>query len=209
MMKATRGFTLIELLIAMVIFATLSLLAYGGINTLIKAEEQVGSHSKRLKQLQRSWMMIGQDLTQLVERSVRDNYGDRQSALLASEVGDIQLELTRSGWNNPAGIKRSELQRVGYGVVDGVLTRYSWRAVDRAQDSEPQQHRLLDGVENLKLRFLDQQQQWHQSWPPLGVGDETALPAGVEVTLELEHEGEIRRLFRTVDFVWSIEQKAS
>ena len=128
-----NGFTLIELLIAMVIFATLSLMAYGGLNTILSAEEKVRGHSERLKQLQRSWMMIGQDLTQLIGRSVRDNYGDIEQPLRASEMGEIQLELTRSGWSNPAGVKRSELQRVGYGVVDGGLIRYSWRVVDRAQ----------------------------------------------------------------------------
>lgn len=197
----SRGFTLIELLIAMVIFATLSLMAYGGLNTIMAADEQVRLHSTRLKQLQRSWMMIGEDLTQLVGRSVRDSFGDSQPPLVASEMGDIQMELTRGGWSNPAGVKRSELQRVGYGVVDSELIRYSWRVIDRAQDSEPQKHRLLDGVEGIRLRFLDQKQQWHSSWPPLGT-DAESLPIGVEMVMELEQEGEIRRLFRIVDQIW-------
>ena len=196
-----RGFTLIELLIAMVVFATLSLLAYGGLNTIMAADEQVRLHSTRLKQLQRSWMMIGEDLTQLVGRSARDSFGDSQPPLLASEMGDIRLELTRGGWSNPAGVKRSELQRVGYGVVDKELIRYSWRVLDRAQDSEPQKHRLLDGVAGIRLRFLDQKQQWHSSWPPLGT-DAESLPIGVEMVMELEQEGEIRRLFRIVDQIW-------
>jgi len=196
-----KGFTLIELLIAMVVFATLSLMAYGGLNTIMAADEQVRLHSTRLKQLQRSWMMIGEDLTQLVGRSVRDSFGDSQPPLVASEMGDIRLELTRGGWSNPAGVKRSELQRVGYGVVDSELIRYSWRVLDRAQDSEPQKHRLLDGVEGIRLRFLDQKQQWHSSWPPLG-SDTESLPIGVEMVMELEQEGEIRRLFRIVDQIW-------
>jgi len=196
-----KGFTLIELLIAMVVFATLSLMAYGGLNTIMAADEQVRLHSTRLKQLQRSWMMIGEDLTQLVGRSARDSFGDSQPPLLASEMGDIRLELTRGGWSNPAGVKRSELQRVGYGVVDKELIRYSWRVLDRAQDSEPQKHRLLDGVAGIRLRFLDQKQQWHSSWPPLGT-DAESLPIGVEMVMELEQEGEIRRLFRIVDQIW-------
>jgi len=196
-----RGFTLIELLIAMVVFATLSIMAYGGLNTIMAADEQVRLHSTRLKQLQRSWMMIGEDLTQLVGRSARDSFGDSQPPLLASEMGDIRLELTRGGWSNPAGVKRSELQRVGYGVVDKELIRYSWRVLDRAQDSEPQKHRLLDGVAGIRLRFLDQKQQWHSSWPPLGT-DAESLPIGVEMVMELEQEGEIRRLFRIVDQIW-------
>lgn len=199
--RHSKGFTLIELLIAMVIFATLSLMAYGGLNTIMAADEQVRIHSTRLKQLQRSWTMIGEDLTQLVGRSVRDSYGDSQPPLVASEMGEIQLELTRGGWSNPAGVKRSELQRVGYGVVEGQLIRYSWRVLDRAQDSEPQKHRLLDGVEGLSLRFLDGQQQWHSSWPPIA-NETESLPIGIEMIMELEKEGEIRRLFRIVDLIW-------
>lgn len=199
--RHSRGFTLIELLIAMVIFATLSLMAYGGLNTIMAADEQVRIHSTRLKQLQRSWTMIGEDLTQLVGRSVRDSYGDSQPPLVASEMDEIQLELTRGGWSNPAGVKRSELQRVGYGVVEGQLIRYSWRVLDRAQDSEPQKHRLLDGVEGLSLRFLDGQQQWHSSWPPIA-NETESLPIGIEMIMELEQEGEIRRLFRIVDLIW-------
>jgi general secretion pathway protein J len=189
-------------MIALVIFATLSMLAYGGLNTILKADEKTRYHTERLTMLQRGWMLLGEDLTQLVGRSVRDNYGDEQGAIRASEIGVIQLEFTRGGRSNPMGLKRSELQRVGYGVVDGKLLRYSWQVLDRAQDSEPRQLMLLDEVMAMSLRFLDKQKQWHQSWPPMD-DKHPSLPMGIEVTLELNPEGEIRRLFRTVGEPWS------
>jgi len=201
MSSFNRGFTLIELLIALVIFATLSVLAYGGLNTILDADQKVRHHAERLKMLQRGWMIMGQDLTQLVGRGVRDNYGDPQPPITASEVGTIQLEFTRGGRSNPLGLRRSELQRVGYGVVDGKLIRYSWQVLDRAQDSEPQQLILIDEVGGVVLRLLDQQKQWHRSWPPL-TDEESSLPIGIEVVLDLEPEGEIRRLFRTVGEPW-------
>ncbi len=190
-----RGFTLIELLIALATFSTLSVLAYGGLNTVLKVDETMRHHSKRLKMLQRGWMIMGQDLTQLAGRGVRDNYGDEQNMLITSELGAIQLEFTRGGRSNPVGLKRSSLQRVGYGVVDGELHRYSWQVLDRVQDSEPRQNMLIDDVEVMALRFLDQEQKWHQSWPPLNA-EQMMLPIGIEVVLELKVEGEIRRLFR-------------
>ena len=49
-----RGFTLIELLIALVVFATLSLMAYGGLDAVLKVDETVRKHSADLKQLQRT-----------------------------------------------------------------------------------------------------------------------------------------------------------
>ena len=196
-----RGFTLIELLIALVVFATLSLMAYGGLDAVLKVDETVRKHSADLKQLQRTWMMLGQDLTQLVGRSIRDDYGTQQPALIASEMGTHLLEFTRGGWPNPTGLKRSQLRRVGYGVVNNKLIRYSWRMIDRAQGSEPDEYVLIGNVRGLNLRFLDSQGEWHQNWPPVGDARET-LPIGAEIVLELEGGEEFRRLFRTTNYVW-------
>ena len=55
---------------------------------------------------------------------------------------------------------------------------------------------LLDGVQDVTLRFLDQTLAWHGEWPPLGV--EGAQLRAVEVVLELEDWGELRRLFQVV-----------
>ena len=195
------GFTLIELLIALVVFATLSLMAYGGLDAVIKADERLREHSSSLKRLQRTWMMLGQDLTQLIGRSIRDNYGTPQPALIASEMGEYLLEFTRGGWPNPKGVKRSQLQRVGYGVSDERLIRYSWSVLDRAIDSEPRQYALLENVRRLNLRFMDSKGGWHQSWPPLG-DDSESLPIAAEVVLEFSNGIEFRRLFRTTDYVW-------
>ncbi|QEP44364.1 type II secretion system protein GspJ [Ectothiorhodospiraceae bacterium BW-2] len=198
----SRGFTLVELLIAMVIFSIVSMMAYGGLNAVLRAEEQLSQNSTRLKNIQRALFLVGEDITQLVGRQVRDSYGDSQPALFASELGLLPLEFTRSGWLNPAELKRSRLQRIGYTIEEETLVRYHWTHLDREQSIEPFRSALLQGVVSMSTRFLDKERQWQDHWPPLGDETQTALPLGVELRVELKPEGEVRRLYRLINYHW-------
>lgn len=190
-----RGFTLVELLVALLVFAVMSVLAYGGLRSVLEASASAGAHADRLASLQRTFTAFARDVEQLADRGIRDEYGDRQPAL---RVGgdELLLELTRAGWRNPAGQTRSTLQRVAYRLDDGALHRLQWAVLDRALESTANESELLDGVQGVTLRFLDQALAWHGEWPPLGV-DGARLRA-VEVVLELEDWGKLRRLFQVV-----------
>lgn len=195
------GFTLLELLVALGIFALLAAMAYGGLNAVMKAKAVTDQHAARLSQLQMTFLWLGRDIEQTVERSIRDEYGDRQPAMVGVETGRYQLELTRTGWRNPSGRARSNLQRVAYGLRDGELIRAYWNVLDRAQDSQPLETVLLDGVNKLELRFLNDKNKWVDSWPNNTLGSPSsdtpaAPPRAVEVTVETETEGSITRLFR-------------
>ena len=108
-----RGFTLIELLVALLVFAVMSVLAYGGLRSVLDASAGAGAHADRLASLQRTFMALARDVEQLADREIRDEYGDRQPALRVG-ADERLLELTRAGWRNPAGQTRSTLQRVAY-----------------------------------------------------------------------------------------------
>jgi len=196
-MNRNAGFTLLELLVALSIFALLAAMAYGGLNTVLKARAATDLQAARLTQLQNTFFWLGRDLTQTVNRPVRDEYGDLQPALMGVEMGDYRLALTRGGWLNPADRPRGGLQRVAYGLRDDQLLRVYWNVLDRAQDSPPQESVLLDGVERLELRYLDAQKQWSDAWPnaAAGAAPNTAPPRAVEVTIETKAEGRITRLF--------------
>ncbi len=196
--KKPTGFTLLELMVALAIFGLLAAMAYGGLDTVLKQGQATDAHAARLAQLQMSFLWLGRDIEQTVNRPVRDEYGTLLLALQGSEFGRYQLELTRNGWNNPTGRPRSSLQRVAWGVKDGKLIRAYWNVLDRAQDSLPLESEMLDGVTKLELRFLSPNRQWSNSWPnaALGSAANQAQPRAVEVTLETEAEGRIIRLFR-------------
>jgi len=106
-------------------------------------------------------------------------------------------ELTHSGWSNPAGVPRSTLQRVSYRLEDKKLMREYWVVLDRTLTGEPQSAELVDRVKTVGFRFMDGNRSWHEQWPPLGYSapDMGQLrPIAVEITLELEDWGEIKRI---------------
>ncbi len=192
------GFTLLELLIALAIFAILSTLAYGSLRSALLNRDQSQQRTEQLARLQMAFLFISRDLGQVVNRPIRNTYGDTQLALFTPQQ-TYRLEFTRSGWNNPARTRRSTLQRVAYAIEDGELIRYSWRMLDRTDEKPTLSQSLLDGVEEFELRFLDNKNKWNKEWPVLNSDDNKQpppLPVAIEVTLELQEWGRIRRLFR-------------
>ncbi|MDR2877035.1 MAG: type II secretion system minor pseudopilin GspJ [Chromatiales bacterium] len=194
-MTRTRGFTLIELLVALALFAVLSAMAYGGLRAVLDARERAATNAELLSELQIAMLTIGRDVQQAINRPIRDEFGDRAMAMIGTGG---QLEFTRGGWRNPAGLQRSELQRVGYLVQEGALRRLSWQTLDRAQGSEPRAAILLHDVKALGLRFLDTKNEWHEFWPPSGADPATtsALPRAIEVSVDTGHWDRITRLFQ-------------
>jgi general secretion pathway protein J len=71
------------------------------------------------------------------------------------------------------------------------LIRSYWHRLDSTQGDQPLAAPLLNNVSNLQIRVLDQNGIWHLDWPIAASGRIRA----VELTLELEDWGEIRRLF--------------
>lgn len=194
-----RGFTLIELLIAIAVFSVMSVMAYGGLSQII----QNSSHSKlelqRLQSIQRAVLSISRDLTQVIERDIRDEYGNTQPFLLADNSIDYLLEFTRNGRRNPAKMQRSHLLRVAYQHEDGKLLRLFWSQLDRAPGMVPYESILLEQVTAVEFRFRDDAGEWHSTWPPLNAqqaGNNPSRLSAIELTLELENWGKISRLYQ-------------
>jgi len=191
-----RGFTLLELLIALAVFAILSVMAYRGLTAVGEARARVEAQAEALAALQLALGLLERDLEQAVGRPVRDAYGETVPAFEGSALGPQLLTLTRAGWRNPAGARRSALQRVAYRYRDETLVRVHWRVLDQAQDSPALERPLLGGVKSVDLRFLDQRLQWQSAWPPEAGDDPARLPRAVEITLDVAGIGPVRRLFR-------------
>jgi general secretion pathway protein J len=192
----------LELVIAIGIFALMSAMAYGGLNSVMNTREHADRQAERLGQLQKAFLIIGRDIEQAVDRPVRDNYGDEQPALSGGGYGSSILALTRSGRANPMALPRSNLQRVGYEVQEGQLLRKVWPVLDRALDTETYEGVMLEGIKAVDLRFMDENNEWQTQWPnPNLTGSNqppVAMPSAVEITLDLEDWGRIRRIFEVV-----------
>jgi len=202
--QSQAGFTLIEVLLAMAITAFIAMLAYSGLSAAMNASERTQLQAQLLGNIQLSLSVMERDIRQLVLRGVVDEYGDRQPALLGGSQQEYPLQLTRAGWDNVAKQRRSELQRVRYLLEDDQLWRENWLVLDRL-DSEQglQRVMLLDGVTAFELSFLDGDSvsaaqsplggEWIDDWNPESGADR--LPMAVEIKLEIEHFGPVRRVF--------------
>ena len=193
------GFTLIEVIIAMSIFAIVSLLAYTGLHSVIITKSYTEGSLERLRELQMTMLSLSGDMQQLIDRNGHDALGGSLLNVSTQDSNYI-LTFTRSGWRNPANLPRSTLQRVAYKLDEDKLIRLYWTHVDRADDELLVEHKLIENIESLEIRFLDDKNQWHTNWPTANnlasATPSTALPNAVEVILKLNDWGEIRRLIR-------------
>jgi general secretion pathway protein J len=193
----TRGFTLLEVIVAIAIFAVVSAVAYGGLNTVLNTQSQTREHAERLTRLQRALTVIETDFEQAAMRPVRDQYGDPQPAMQTDVEGIV---FTRAGQLNPMGQARSAFERVGYRLdQDNRLLRVSWPGLDQPIDPKPRESVLLEDVDAFSVEFTgDVDSEWVEQWPPPGVRNPMrTMPIAVRVTLTLpEYGGEIIRILR-------------
>lgn len=198
--RGRSGFTLIEVLVAMAIFGVLSVLAYMAIGETLGSAEYLGQRMDRLKSIQRTVRLLSMDLMQTAPRPVRDPFGESTLPALRTDISsEFALELTHGGWPNPAGMPRGTLQRSAYRLEDGELVRYHWTVLDATLAMEPIQTVLLEDVDSLLFRYLQNNGEWTEQWPPLnasasGPALQRLRPRAAEIVLELRDEGEIRRI---------------
>jgi general secretion pathway protein J len=196
-MRKTRGFTLIELLVAMSIFGIISMLALGGLNTIIQQQTLAREQMVRLGQLQRAVRLMTGDFEQLNPRHVRDILGQStEPPLVTDNLNSTIVRLSRGGWRNPAPMQRGTLQRVQYRLEDESLIREYWPVMDAPLGMEPRSETILEGVIEVEVEYLDDASEWNTQWPPLSAINSTSFifPRAVRIRFELESWGEIERL---------------
>ncbi|MFC0119988.1 type II secretion system minor pseudopilin GspJ [Pseudoalteromonas xiamenensis] len=193
-MKA-KGFTLIEVMMALAILAVVVMATHQILESTMNAKEASEDTLTELEKLQTVFRFMDQDFSQLSTRIVRNESGDKATSYIIH--GRYQFEsqydgigFIRDGWINPINLlPRSELQAVGYRVMDDKLERLYRIYVDQLDGTEPKVQVLLNDVEELKFEFLDKAQKWQDEWKM------QALPLAVAVTLKQKDKPEIRRIF--------------
>ena len=158
------------MLVAMAVFAVVGLISSRLVSEVLHHQEVSIIRGERLSDLQRAVQVLQRDVLAVANRGVRDQLGDPLPAMAIDPDG--MLEMTRSGWRNPLGLPRAELQRVAYRLEDDTLHRIYWPVLDRTPDTEPVTQTLLEEVDSVEFFALDVGGNEHSFWPlDTGGGD--------------------------------------
>lgn len=200
-----HGFTLLEVLVAITITSIIGIALWQTLHSTLNTRDHVDRVSKEFLQLQRTMTVMERDFLQIVHRPTRDRYGELTPAL-TGEHPSFDILLTRQGWRNPLGSRRSNLQRVGWALVGSQLTRTDWVTLDQGQEDNAAEVIQLDNVRSLQVDWLVDEQ-WQNQWPQHKSQQGTenlqhhygALPRAVRIVIEHERFGKIDRIFAMPD----------
>lgn len=197
-----QGFTLIELVVAIAILAFISLGAYQFLSSTSLVARGLQEREQKLLALARMQGVLANDLSQWVDRPIRDELGDPRPAFLLDSAGN--LEFTRRGLANPLDRNRSDLLRVRYEVRGDRLWRLSWSTLDRLPGMLPLATPI--GPRGVSLTWRAQAgpgSPVQLVWPPISSGA-TALSGAVlnagapeilDLSLRVAPWGELRRVY--------------
>lgn len=177
-----HGLTLIELLVALAVFAVLGTLSYRGVAQLAASRAMLGNELERWRAVERTLNIVEADLLQIAAPSAVPGDKPALASKLSGNGGELQF-LSLSG----AGVAR----RVGFRHRDGRLEWLRWPARDLHEAAAVDT--LLDAVDDVRWRFVGAAG-WSDRWPASATGG-NALPAGIELQLDLHGIGTITRLY--------------
>lgn len=179
----------------MAIFALLSGFAFRGLNAMLESREALQKESRKWRDVALFVGRVERDVGAVLVRRAISAAGTPLapvSSMVEPLSGGSGLALTRSG----AALQENALaapQRIAYRLRQGSIERLAWSSVDAAPRDQGTAIPVMARVAALDFRFLDARSgEWRTAW---GLGTaETALPAAVEMTLQLASGEKIVRL---------------
>lgn len=203
--KYSSGFSFIELLVAIVLMIVVSVMSYKILNSVLENREHLEQVRDEQRKLMLAFLRLEDDLSQVRPRAIRSVAGTEIPAFVGRIVNTLPLsepalEFTRGGIPILNDLPQSDLQRVAYRLNDeGVLFRIYWPVLDRAPTTEAIEVPILDGIEDIKMRFYDDKGNWLNVWPPVNNTPNAApaatIPRGMEFLVKFKNGDEIKRLF--------------
>ncbi|GMU42239.1 MAG: type II secretion system minor pseudopilin GspJ [Xanthomonadales bacterium] len=179
-------------MVAIAVFAVAATMAYSGLDLLLRSSASLEQGAERQREIELAVLALERDLRQALARPVRGPYGEEQSAFVgdavAAEWTVLDLASARDGIH-------AQATRVRWGLLDGALWRARETVLDRSPRETTRNRRVLGGVQRLAFRYVGGGRQRLDQWPPrTGINAPERLPRAVEVSIQLQDQGEIVRL---------------
>jgi general secretion pathway protein J len=186
------GFTLLELMVSVAIFAVVAAMAYTGLAQIARSSSAAQDALAGLLE-QRRWMaQLDSDLEQVVARVSRGPYGETEAAMLGASSN--LLFASRRLLADPGGL-RSGLARISLERRGDTLVRSVRLRLDPGPLNERDEQVLVRGVRRFELRYLDARLEPQNQWPRIADPRLDSLPRAIEMLIEVEGIGVLRRVF--------------
>ena len=158
-----RGFSLVEVLVSsfivgIILSAIFFTLSFLNINILKSSE-----NFNEKKELMVTLSIIERDLKSLVNRPIRDIYGEYLPALIINNETENKISFSSILYDDQK--KVNKIVRIDYNFSEQRLKRNIWNVLDRVQNSSFQTHTLNENIESMSIKAIDYSGEWQNFWP--------------------------------------------
>ncbi len=207
--SSQRGLTLPELLIALLVFAMISGAAVYALRLSVEGRAQLEEADRDIRAMQMMRLILKQDLAGVVERTTRDEFGNKYPASFLGGDGlsfrapvdgeRVLMAFVRRGWENPDdAAPRSTLQAVEYLLVGDDLVRRVRPYLDDARGQPRIDRVLIEDVSGFEIGFFTGMETsaglvYSTLWPaPQGRGE---APEAIRLSFATKRFGAMEQIF--------------
>ena len=186
--KNIQGLTLVEILLAIIIFTLISLIVYQAITVTSKGSRTVNIKARQANGIERIVNMLEQDISHAV---IYHHLSENEIMRNGIRIGRLFLDSDEFGilflcdiGNNTSFTYYTQSQMLGYRLRNGYLEKLIYSL----NNQHPKVLKIIKGVTAFSIRIYHKNR-WLNKWE-----DTNILPEGVEVIIEMENVGTIRRI---------------
>ncbi|WP_174848553.1 type II secretion system minor pseudopilin GspJ [Yersinia artesiana] len=185
--KNTQGLTLLEILLAIIIFTLISLTVYQAITVVSKGSRAVNIKAKQITQLQRVIDMLERDISHAVIYFQPNNNKTISNGIRVSRLfldsDDFGILFLCDMAINTELTYYAQSKILGYRLRNGYLEKLIYSP----NTKQPKVLKILNGVTAFRIQIYHKNR-WLNEW-----SDTTFLPEGIELIIEMENIGTIRK----------------
>lgn len=185
--KNIQGLTLVEILLAIIIFTLISLTVYQAITVASKGSLAVNIKAGQANRMERIVNMLEQDISHAI---IYHHISENEIMRNGFRIGRLFLDSDDFGilflcdiGNNTNLTYYTQSKVLGYRLRNGYLEKLIYSL----NNQHPKVLKIIKGVTAFSIRIYHKNR-WLNKWEYTN-----ALPEGVEIIIEMENVGAIRR----------------